>query len=81
MRKLNVARMKRYVARSTPDTVQRRFDGMGGENIEDQYAQWLMKLKKSWGIKHGEGVGSIDIFTRQDYASQEYIITVSWKES
>lgn len=55
MRRLNIARMKRYVARSTPDAVHEIFDPLSDTFYED-YQKWLHTFTTSMRIKYGSNV-------------------------
>lgn len=69
MRKLNVSRMQRYVARSTPDQIEARFDRIDS-NFDLKYQNWIKRFVYKMKIKYGEYV-KIDV--AMDEALGQYI--------
>ena len=65
---MNVNKMRRHMAKSTPDVIQRRFDFMLDE-YQKQYYAWVMQFKKRMEVKHGkEKPVRIDVFMDTDAA-------------
>jgi hypothetical protein len=60
MSKLNVNRMRRYSARTTPDEIRTMFDPLSDDYIDKSH-RWLDKFRRNMMIKHGEGT-RIDIY-------------------
>ena len=51
MRQLNVERMRRYVARTTPDMVRTRVDSMG-DDPQAEMQEWLARWGARMAVKH-----------------------------
>ena len=73
MRRLNAERMRRYVARTTPDVVRTRVDGMG-EDPQGEMQEWLARWGARMTIKHPGGTSEVK--TWQDFASGLDVVVV-----
>ena len=62
--KINPDRIRRHMARSTPDVVQIRFDRISSEYDSNAQA-WLHTFAKRMKIKHGDRV-RIDVYVDKD---------------
>lgn len=63
MRKLNVERMRRYPARTTPDQIERVFTEREIMNNEFLVLNWVEEFRLKMIAKHGEGV--VDVWVDQ----------------
>lgn len=52
---MNVDRMRRYVARNTPDEIKTRFDPIE-DDVQQKYEAWVHKFMCKMKIKHGGDV-------------------------
>lgn len=66
MKKLNVDRMRRYIARNTPDRIQMYFDVLSETSYQD-YIKQLGKFSAHMRIKHG-GHCHIEVFQFEELA-------------
>lgn len=57
--KFKLDRMKRNVARSTPDTVFRTFDPIRGDSQARDFEQWKEHFVRMMKVKHGDDFKSV----------------------
>lgn len=58
--RLNPDRIRRHMARSTPDEIQTEFDPIE-DNIQQKYEKWVHEFMCRMKIKHGRDV-IVDVF-------------------
>ena len=61
-RTLNADRIRRHMARSTPDVIQRRFSGLDDQRVCND---WLQNFQHQMVIKHGIHV-RIDVYREEN---------------
>jgi len=73
-RHLNVNRMRRYSARTTPDEVRTMFDPLSDDYVDKSH-RWLDQFRRKMIIKHGEGT-RIDVYVDDDYGKFKHQVMI-----
>lgn len=73
--KVNVDKMRRHAAKTSPDKVSAKFDPID-DDYEDQCNKWIKQFQKRMKIKHGDDI-RIDVYMNSEIALKSHQVLIT----